>query len=442
MALLLMASSGRAQDDAPLTTADVVRFLKAGIGERTILAEVRDRRFGEPLTLEREAALRAAGASETLVVAVRSAAPAEGAASPGSTAGGPAGASPPSLLPPGKVPPGTASSDLTFAARTRTVRVPVSVLDQAGQPVMDLASADFRVSEDGKRQQVTLFSGERRPLRVALALDVSGSMDHKIRETEKALEHFIALLEPEDEILVITFSDRVQVVQDFTSDRSRLARVLQYLEPVGGTALYDAAFEAVRRVSVGPAESKAVVLVTDGVDTASLTSFASLRELARRTEVPIFSIGLAGLKRITDLSQPGGGGGSHRWPGGGGRGAWPGGGGRGSWPGTGGHGGPGGGPPRGMAKPEGFDDRPLLELADDTGGRAEILKELHYTPGSDGPGDRQLQDAVERIAMTLRYRYLLGYEPPEGKKGWRAIRVEVERPASTARAKKGYYGGG
>jgi hypothetical protein len=90
---------------------------------------------------------------------------------------------------------------------------------------------------------------------------------------------------------------------------------------------------------------------------------------------------------------------------------------------------------------EGFDDRPLLDLADDTGARAEILKDLHYTPGSDGPGQAQLQGAVERIAMTLRYRYLLGYEPPEGKKGWRAIRVDVERPAATARAKKGYYGG-
>jgi VWFA-related protein len=435
MALLLMATSGRAQGDAPLTTADVVRFLKAGIGERTILAEVRDRRFGEPLTAEREAALREAGASETLVVAVRSAAPAEGAAaSTGGKAVGPSGAAPPPSL----FPPGTARQDLTFAARTRTVRVPVSVLDQAGQPVMGLTSGDFRVSEDGKRQQVTLFSGERRPLRIALALDVSGSMDHKIRETEKALEHFIALLEPQDEILAITFNDRPRVVQDFTSDRDRLARVFQFLEPVGGTALYDAAFEAVRRVAAGPAESKAVVLVTDGVDTASLTSFASLRELARRTEVPIFSIGLAGLRRLTDLSQPGSGG-SRRWPGAGGRGAWPGGGGRGSWPGSGGYGGPGGGLPRGMRRPEGFDDRPLLELADDTGGRAEILKELHYTPGSDGPGGRQLQDAVERIAMTLRYRYLLGYEPPEGKKGWRTIRVEVERAAATARAKKGYY---
>ncbi len=58
------------------------------------------------------------------------------------------------------------------------------------------------------------------------------------------------------------------------------------------------------------------------------------------------------------------------------------------------------------------------------------------------PGNDRLKQAVESIAMTLRHRYLLGYEPPEGKRGWREIRVEVDRPAMTAHARKGYYAGG
>ena len=242
--------------------------------------------------------------------------------------------------------------------------------------------------------------------------------------------------------MVITFNDRVRVVQEFTSDRELLGRVLDQLEPDGSTALFDAAFVAIQRVAKGPAESKAVVLVSDGIDTTSRTSFDDLKELARRSEVPVFSIGLDGgsaprnFALSPDRSGPG-----HGRPARPGRGGWPGGGGRGGWPGGIG-GGPGGfGGPRGMRR--GFDDRPLTELADETGGRAQILKGLdHYAPGSDeAPGSERLKQAVESIAATLRHRYLVGYEPPENKKNWRTIRVEVDRPNTTSRARKGYYSG-
>jgi VWFA-related protein len=314
------------------------------------------------------------------------------------------------------------------------------VLDKGGEPVMGLRGEDFLISDDGKRQKLTLFSGERRPLRIALALDVSRSMDNKMRQVEEALTHFIDLLEPADEILVIAFNDRVHVVHDFTSDRERLGHVLDALDAGGGTALYDAAYLAIQRVARGPAESKAVVLVTDGVDTASTTSFRDLREFARRSEVPVFSIGLDSGKRLQNLShRPGRSG-----PGGGGFGR-PGGGGRGGWPGGGGHGGFGGGGRGGTGgmRPEGFDAKPLIDLADDTGARAEIVKGLeHYTPGSDEPpGSEHLKKAVESIAMTLRHRYLLGYEPGDGKHGWRTIHIDVDRPDTTAHARKGYYAG-
>ena len=441
--LLLAALAGGATGDATLTTADLVRFLRAGISEHTILAELRERGFGEALDEAREVELRAAGASETLVVAVRRAAPAsKPTASP--------------AAPPGPARPRSEASahEPTFAAGTRTVRVPVSVLDKAGEPVLGLKSPDFQVSDDGKHQAVTLFSAERRPLRIALALDVSRSMDNKIRQVGAALSHFIDLLEPADEILVITFNDRVEVAQDFTSDRDQLARVLDVLEPSGGTALYDAAYTAIEKVAALPAESKAVVLVTDGVDTASATSFGTLCEFARRSEVPVFSMGLdAGEVHPYSAHPPGRrGGGGH---GGGGRGGWPGGpgGGGGSWPGGGGGGpggggsgggghtgGPGGGRHSGGKRPA-FDARPLNELADETGGRAVIVTGLdHYTPGSDeAPGSGPLKAGVESIALTLRHRYLLGYEPPAGKREWRTIHVDVDRPEATARARRGYY---
>jgi VWFA-related protein len=431
--LLLIAGAPPLRADFPLTTADVVRFLKAGISEQTILTELKTRGFSQALTAVRETALRDAGASETLIVALRRAAPAEPA--------------PPAAPPPAAPPRPTAPDEPTFGVRTRTVRVPVSVLDNVGQPVLGLKGDDFQVSEDGKRQKVTLFSGERRPLRLALALDLSRSMDNKIRQVEEALRHFIDILEPADEIMVITFSDRVRILQDFTSDRERLATVLDRLEPGGGTTLYDAAYVAIQRVAKGPAESKAVVLVSDGVDTSSSRTFNELREFARRAEVPVFSIGLDSGDELRNLSRPGrhGPGGGGRGPGGGGRGGpggWPGG--TGGWSGGGAGGGLSGGPGGRNLPRRGFDGKPLIELADDTGGRAEILKGIqHYTPGSDdAPGSDRLKAAVESIATTLRHRYLLGYEPPEGKPKWRTIQVDVDRPQASTRARKGYYAGG
>jgi len=90
---------------------------------------------------------------------------------------------------------------------------------------------------------------------------------------------------------------------------------------------------------------------------------------------------------------------------------------------------------------KGFDARPLQELADETGGRALILKEReHYTPDSDEP-QGGLKEAVESIAMTLRHRYLVGYEPAQPGKGWGTIKVDLELSAAEARARKGYYAG-
>jgi VWFA-related protein len=334
--------------------------------------------------------------------------------------------------PPAGGPAPQRSTGLTFAATARSVRVPVSVLDKNGQPVLGLREADFTLSENGRRQPVTFFSGERQPMKLVLALDVSGSMRDKMDEVTDSLRHFINLLEPEDQIMVLTFSGSVHVDQEFTSDRQALERVFAHLRPDQGTALFDAAAEAIGRLAREPAESKAVVLVTDGVDTASMTTFSEVRELARRSEVPVFSIGIEGGYGMRSILSPrppvrrppiGG-----RWPGGrgwpgGGRG-WPGGGGGRGWPGTGGPGAGAGGDPE-------FDARPLRDLADDTGGRTEILK-------ADG-SDRRLKEAVESIAVTLRHRYLVGYEPEPGKAGWRTIRVEVDRPSTRVQARKGYY---
>jgi hypothetical protein len=82
-----------------------------------------------------------------------------------------------------------------------------------------------------------------------------------------------------------------------------------------------------------------------------------------------------------------------------------------------------------------LDARPLLDLADETGGRCEILKRAESEALQSG----RLKHAVESIAVTLRHRYLVGYEPEGGKRGWRKIKVDVERSAVKVQARKGYY---
>jgi VWFA-related protein len=262
-----------------------------------------------------------------------------------------------------------------FGVTARTVRIPVSVLDERGDPVLDLRREDFKISEGGRPQPLTLFSSERRPIRIVVALDVSRSMAPVMYEVERALGHFIDLLEPADETLVITFSEVVSVHGEFTSDRDQLERVFARLEPAPGTSLYDAAQEAIRRVAPAPAESKAVVLVTDGADSTSGSRLRDVREFARQNEVPIFGIGF------------GGGGG------------------------------------------------PLRALAEDSGGRAIILGSAKWKAGEPD----HLKAAAASIALTLRHRYLLGYEPEAGKRGWHPIRVEVDRPSAKVHARKGYY---
>src|SRR5262245_58276974 len=134
--LVLMAAATGVRGDAPLTTADLVRFLKAGISEKTILTELDNRGFSEPLDFTRETTLREAGASETLVVAVRRTAPPEVVAAPAAPAP-PRSAryEPPTVI---AAPSGTPGQKPTFATATRTVRVPVSVLDKTGHPLMGL----------------------------------------------------------------------------------------------------------------------------------------------------------------------------------------------------------------------------------------------------------------------------------------------------------------
>lgn len=387
MLLILALTAGPpSESEEPLVLDDVLLLLRSGLSDETILAYVRTRGLGERLTSDQERALRAAGATEILVSALRDRAPRPTHASPGQDPRPETAGPPRSLSPPG-IP--------SFQASVEVVRVPVSVTDSKGRPVTGLKREDFRLWEGGRAQEIDVFSTERKPLRIVVLLDVSGSMEGKIDEVADALKHFIDLLEAQDEILVVTFNDELRVAQEFSADRTLLARVFRRLRPGGGTALHDAVIEGLVRLGPGAGESKALVLVTDGMDTSSQSSFRDAREAARRAEVPVYSIGLGHRRGFSHF--------------------------------------------RGSSGDDAdFDATPLLQLAEETGGRAEILQDAEHH--HRGAVDR-LKEAAEAIALALRYRYVLGYSPSAAAGGWREIRVEVDRASVSLGARKGYYSG-
>lgn len=379
--LMALAPSGGA--DEPFTLDDLLLHLRSGIPEAAIVLDVRAKGVAEPLTAEGERRLRSWGASDALIAAIRERSV----------------RAPTSAFPDGRAKPAAApetvdsAAPYVFAASAELVRVPVSVTDKRRQPVTGLRQEDFRVWEDGELQPITLFSAERKALMVAILIDVSGSMDVKLDAVADALRHFIDALEPDDQMMIVVFSDRLRILQDFTSDRPLLGRVLERLSAGGSTSLYDALMEGFARLGPVPEESKALVLVTDGVDTASRTSFEDALKAARQSAVPVYSIGLGHRRGFLHFGG-------------------------------------------GADDAADFDERPLRELARLTGGRAEILRDAEHH--HRGNVDR-LKDAAVSIALTLRHRYLVAYAPPRpSKPGWREIRVEVSRAGAAVDVRKGY----
>lgn len=300
-----------------------------------------------------------------------------------------------------------------FRSAVELINVTATVTDRSGRFVSGLQKQDFAVYEDGQPQSVTHFSNERVPVSLGIVLDVSGSMSgEKFSAAEQALNRFLYdLLAPEDEIFIITFSDRVDLASDWTTNRGQLARALSMVRPRGGTSLYDAAAEAVPMAQRGRHKKKAVLILSDGVDTDSRTDARALQSLIRETEVLVYAIGIEGQ---SGSAQSGG-----------------------SWPTQ----------PRvqiplpfpfpqprqrGRVIMGGNQDRvdvsALRAITDDSGGRTEV------TQGSVG-----IDPATASIADELSRQYSLGYVPPRAKDGrWHTIRVDVVDRSFQVRARRGY----
>jgi len=187
---------------------------------------------------------------------------------------------------------------ITFEAVTELVVLPLNVTDANGDFVSDLAVDNFRVYEDGRLQTIRLFEREDMPVTVGLIVDHSRSMEGKLSAVSAAVSSFAHSSNPEDEMFVVDFSDRVwpELFQGktFTSNVKELEGALMTVGAEGETALYDAVYEGLERVRTGHREKKALIIVSDGGDNASRHKYAEVLKLAHESQAMIYSIGLVG----------------------------------------------------------------------------------------------------------------------------------------------------
>lgn len=309
---------------------------------------------------------------------------------------------------------------------TTLVTVPVSVLDRQGRFIPNLRREDFSVFENGIEQSIAYFEPAEKPFTVALLLDTSASTHFHLWEIKEAAIAFAKQLRPQDRVLVVTFNDEVLLLTEVTNDLNIVDAVIEQNANSGNaTRLYDAVDLVIKERLNKLKGRKAIVLFTDGVDTASqLATYQTTLREAEELDALIYPIqydtsdyarAMQGGSTVTVVST---------------RSNWP-------FPGTSSsqttYSVPtnGGIPPPGTSKAD-YEraDQYLHKLADNTGGR---LYQANDTA--------QLAQAFSRIAEELRRQYTLGYYPKASavqSDERRQIRVRVHQPNLAVKARDSY----
>lgn len=274
----------------------------------------------------------------------------------------------------------TSAAQTTFRSGIETVLVTVTVTDTNGRLITGLTKTDFEVFENGEPQPVTQFTDERVPVSLGVLLDASDSMrGTPIVDARSALDRFVGdLLEPEDEAFVAAFNHRPRIVALWTRPPSTLRSQLDDLHPTGGTAIYDALVASAWLFEQRTHTRSALVVISDGADTASDRSLQQAREVIRRTDPFVYAIAIdsAGARASTRVNPDA-----------------------------------------------------LREITGPTGGYTEVVRSAD-----------ELGPATERIANELNHQYTIGYTPQRAPDGtWRMIRVRVKDRGYLARARRGYF---
>jgi Ca-activated chloride channel homolog len=279
----------------------------------------------------------------------------------------------------------------TLSFSTTQVLVNVTVKNARGKWVSTLDRKAFTLLEDDKEQDVAEFFGEEAPMAVAVVLDVSGSVVEKDlnRYRNSALD-LAYRLKPEDTLALYTFDEKgVQKVRDYSSTVAGLKPLLKQLKGEGNTPLYDAILLASNELRVRPERRRALVLISDGGDSASQ---ATLREVEKQTflaGVAVYAIDLVNTEKSSRRS-----------------------------------------PERQAAA------QTLKQIAQESGGRYITTEGGFFLM----PSRMKLKRIFNDLIAELHSQYTIAYEPTNPRRDgrWRTIRVNLEQADLTARTRLGY----
>ncbi len=205
-------------------------------------------------------------------------------------------------------PPKFSVEDTPIVIDTELVNLNVRVVDRNNRPINGLQQSEFKIFEDGAPQKIEFFSKSEVPTNYSLVIDNSGSLRSQIEQVIEASKILVATNRPDDETSVIRFvsSDKIEILQDFTSNKTDINDALDSLYIEGGqTAIVDAVYLAANRVaeydkvkSDADRTRRALILVSDGEDVSSYYSQQQLFDLLRETDVQIYVVGF-----VNDLSR-------------------------------------------------------------------------------------------------------------------------------------------
>lgn len=307
--------------------------------------------------------------------------------------------------------PAGASQDQTQTS-AQTIRVPVNlvdvlftVLNRRNKLVSDLDQKDFKIFDDKSQQEIRFFSKQSDlPLRIGMLMDTSNSIRDRLKFEQEASNNFLfsVMRHGKDEAFVMTFDDEPQVIQSFTGDVGKLRDEIIKTRAGGGTAVYDAIYDAcVKELSHPPRPPgdqpdvvrRVMILISDGDDNLSMHTRAEAIEMAQRTSVVIYAISTS--TQWIQLSQT---------------------------------------DPNKLANRKNHlteGDEILKDLAEETGGRA-------FFPYHVDDLDQSFQD----IGDELRNQYSISYNPTNSILDGRYHKIRIETPDHKGyqiRARRGYF---
>jgi Ca-activated chloride channel family protein len=264
------------------------------------------------------------------------------------------------------------------------VLIPATITDPLNRLVTGLDRDNFELFENGRRQEIRHFSSEDAPLSLGVIFDLSGSMGNKIEKSREAVVEFFRTANPNDEFFMISFSDKPELLTDFTSSVEEIQGRLVTAAPKGRTALLDAIYVGLDKMRQAHHQKKALLIISDGGDNHSRYTEAEIKSLVKEADVQIYAIGIFDPIARTEEERMG--------------------------------------------------PTMLATITDVTGGRTFRI---------DNPNE--LADVATKIGVELRNQYVLGYRPnnPVHDGKWRKVKVKLNPPKGLpplhVYAKTGYY---